>query len=143
MIDSGAHRISLKAIKGEADGLFHYFGLIRDGCSCGQYFRMSDGWFLDDGAWGVDVGCLHGDNVVAIADGQIVTIEADLDRGALRYWVDGKQFTSYTSGVKGRMPWAVGLGCHTSAVQIVPTSELDCWLDIGAGACNIAKVLRF
>jgi hypothetical protein len=135
VIGSGSHRISLKAIEGEAGELFHYFCLVRDGCSCRQTggFRSPDGWFLSDGSWEYDDDLLHGDNDVAVTDGQIVTMEADLDRGTLRFWVDGKQFTSYNSGVKGRVRWAVGLGCHTSAVQIVPTPEMDCWLDTGAG----------
>ena len=35
-------------------------------------------------------------------------MEADLDKGTLRFWVDGKQHSpGFMSGVEGRVRWAV------------------------------------
>jgi hypothetical protein len=52
-------------------------------------------------------------------EGQIVSMEADADKGALRFWLDGKQHgPGFMSGVEGRVRWAVGLSrgvCTTKA----------------------------
>ena len=63
-----------------------------------------------------------------IKEGQIVSMEADLDKGTLRFWVDGKQHgPGWSSGVTGRLRWAVSLFYKGAAVQIVPTPELQPW----------------
>ena len=62
---------------------------------------------------------------------QIVSMEADLDKGTLRFWVDGKPHSSgHSSGVGGRLRWAVGttgMYFKGAAVEIVPTPELQPW----------------
>ena len=55
-----------------------------------------------------------------------VTMEADRDAGTLKFWVNGKPHgPGWTSGVTGRLRWATTVGDKTSAVQIVPTPELE------------------
>ena len=71
----------------------------------------------------------YGDDCAGhIKEGQIVSIEADLDKGTLRFWVDGKPHgPGWSSGVTGRLRWAVCLYYNGTAVQIVPTPELQPW----------------
>ena len=118
------HRMSLKLIKGEGDGLFHMFGLVRDGAAWdkGNTSRAStDVWYMSN------YGGLHGngkagdDGAGTINEGQIVSMEADLDKGTLRFWVDGKQHgPGYMSGVQDRVRWAVSMRYKGAAVEIVP-----------------------
>ena len=55
-------------------------------------------------------------------------MEADLDKGTLRFWVDGKPHgPGHSSGVTGRLRWAVCLGFKGAAAEIVPTPELQPW----------------
>jgi hypothetical protein len=69
-----------------------------------------------------------GDESGGINEGQIVSMEADLDKGTLRFWVDDKQHgPGYTSGVEGRVRWAVSMHHKGAAVQIVSTPELQAW----------------
>ena len=61
-----------------------------------------------------------------IKPGQILTIEADLDKGTLRFWVAGKLYgPGYTSGVTGRLRFATTVLYKGNSVQIVPTPELQ------------------
>jgi hypothetical protein len=70
----------------------------------------------------------YSDYVGFINEGQIVSMEADLDKGTLRFWVDGKQHgPGFMSGVQGRVRWAVSLAYKGAAVEIVPTPELQPW----------------
>jgi hypothetical protein len=63
-----------------------------------------------------------------INDGQIVSMEADLDKGTLRFWVDSKpRGPGYSSGVTGRLRWAVGVASKGDAVRIVPIPEMQPW----------------
>ena len=63
-----------------------------------------------------------------INPGQILTIEADLDKGTLRFWVAGKPHgPGYTSGVTGRLRFATSVYRKGNSVQIVPTPELQPW----------------
>ena len=63
-----------------------------------------------------------------IYEGLIVSMEADLDKGTLRFWVDGKLHgPGFSSGVTGRLRWAVSLYNKGGAVEIVPTPELQPW----------------
>jgi hypothetical protein len=65
------------------------------------------------------------DRAGKINEGQIVSMEADLDKGTIRFWVDGKQHgPGHSSGVTGRLRWAVSLAFKGAAVEIVPTPEL-------------------
>ena len=64
----------------------------------------------------------------SIKEGQIVSMEADLDKGTLRFWVDGKPHgPGHSSGVTGWLRWAVSVYRKGTAVQIVPTPELQPW----------------
>ena len=63
-----------------------------------------------------------------INSGQILTIEADLDKGTLRFWVAGKPHgPGYTSGVTGRLRFATSVCWKGNTIQIVPTPELQTW----------------
>ena len=53
---------------------------------------------------------------------------ADLGKGTLRFWVDGKPHgPGHSSGVTGRLRWAVCLYYKGIAVEIVPTPGLQPW----------------
>ena len=111
--------------------LIHMFGLVRDGAAWDKDHanRESTGaWYMesDGDLWGN--GKQDDDKAGEINDGQIVSMEADLDKGTLRFWVDGKQHgPGYGSGVTGRLRWAVSMYHKGGAVEIVPTPELQPW----------------
>jgi hypothetical protein len=94
-MESGKYRMSLKMIKGEANYLNHFFGLVRDGAAWDKdhhHKGSTDAWYI---AWYMsDDGRLFGngkeddDGAGSINEGQIVSIEADLDKGTLRFWRD-------------------------------------------------------
>jgi hypothetical protein len=119
-------------MKGEGGGLAHFFGLIRDGAAWDRDHaerESTDAWYMFsyDGVL-CGNGKAYSDNAGKINEGQIVSMEADLDKGTLRIWVDGKQHgPGHSSGVTGRLRWAVCLGYKSMAVQIVPTPELQAW----------------
>jgi hypothetical protein len=123
--------MSLKLIKGEENGMFHYFGLVRDGAAWHKDHRSSastDAWYMSDDGYLFGNGKEADDNAGDINDGQIVSMEADLDKGTLRFWVDGKPHgPGWGSGVTGRLRWAVSLFYKGGAVEIVPTPELQPW----------------
>ena len=53
---------------------------------------------------------------------------ADLDKGTLRFWLDGQPHgPGWSSGVKGKLRWGVSMLYAGLAVQIVPTPELQPW----------------
>ncbi len=130
VMESGKHRMSLKLIRGEGNGyLSHLFGLVCDGAAwekCHADGESTDAWYMgSDGAlYGNGKDC--DDKAGKIEEGQIVSMEADLDKGTLRFWVDGKPHgPGWSSGVTGRLRWAVCLFYKGGAVQIVPTPELQ------------------
>ena len=132
-MESGKHRMSLKLIKGEGGGLFHLFGLVRDGAAWDKehHHRAStDAWYMGSGAGSLyGNGKFNDDDAGKIKEGQIVSMEADLDKGTLRFWVDGKPHgPGHSSGVTGRLRWAVCLYRKGTAVEIVPTPELQPWV---------------
>jgi hypothetical protein len=66
---------------------------------------------------------------VSVKAKSLVSMEADLGKGkgTLRFWLDGKQHGSgWSSGVAGRLRWAVCLSykCPPVEIEIVPTPEL-------------------
>ena len=117
-------------MQGEEQYLESYCGVVRDGAAF-------DSNHLDDSsntAWlmSAGTGVLYGNGKVyrngssAIDSGQILTIEADLDKGTLRFWVAGKSHgPGYTSGVTGRLRFATSVVWKGFAVQIVPTPKLQ------------------
>jgi hypothetical protein len=137
-MESGKHRISFKLMKGEGNNrMGHYFGLVRDGAACDKYLHGStstghyfaaawDKAYTGGGLFGN--GNFGDDNAGEINEGQIVSMEADLDKGTLRFWVDGKPHGSgHRSGVTSRLRWAGGVYRKGNGVQIVPTPELQPW----------------
>ena len=130
-MESGKHRMSLKLTKAEGASLTHYFGLVRDGD--GAAWNEDHGTRASTDAWYMNnVGDLYGngkcgdDGAGRIYEGQIVSMEADLDKGTLRFWVDGKPHgPGWSSGMTGRLRWAVCLYHKGNAVEIMPTPELQ------------------
>jgi hypothetical protein len=130
VFDSGKHRISFKLMQGEANYLGIYCGIVRDGAAWNVDHAVSSsttGWFVSS-----YYGSLMGngkdmDNSAGkINPGQILTIEADLDKGTLRFWIAGKPHgPGYTSGVTGRLRFATTVDRKDNSVQIVPTPELQ------------------
>ena len=121
--------MSLKLMKGARSYLFHFFGLVRDGAAWDKEHHKresTDAWYMEDGGrlWGN--GKFSNEYAGRIKEGQIVSMEVDLDKGTLRFWVDGKPHgPGRSSGVTGRLRWAVSLYRKGGAVQIVPTPELQ------------------
>ena len=65
-----------------------------------------------------------------INEGQIISMVADLDKGTLRFWLDGQPHgPGWSSGVKGKLRWSVCMLHEGAAVQIVPTPELQPWTE--------------
>jgi hypothetical protein len=130
-MESGKHRMSLKMIKGKGNGLDHFFGLVRDGAAWDKDHsprESTDAWYMESSGDLYGNGKFNSDRAGEINDGQIVSMEADLDKGTLRFWVDGKPHgPGWGSGVTGRLRWAVSLYYKGGAVQIVPTPELQPW----------------
>jgi hypothetical protein len=130
-MESGKHRMSLKLIKAEGFGLWHYFGLVRDGAAWDKDHRArasTDAWYMSSYGELYGNGKGYSDCAGTIIEGEIVSMEADLDKGTLRFWVDGKPHgPGWSSGVTGRLRWAVSLYYKGAAVQIVPTPELQPW----------------
>jgi len=131
VMESGKHRMSLKLIKGEVGDLYHFFGLVRDGAAwdknhCNR--ASTDAWYMNSSGYLCGNGKRGDDYAGEINEGQIVSMEADLDKGTLRFWVDGKPHgPGHSSGVTGRLRWAVCLYRKGTAVEIVPTPELQPW----------------
>ena len=60
--------------------------------------------------------------------GQILSLELDMDAGTLKFWRGGKPHgPGWSSGVKGRLRWALTTIDKGEAVQIVPTPDLEPW----------------
>ena len=132
VMESGKHRMSLKLMEGEGNNFVcHWFGLVRDGAAWDKYHgtrESTDAWYMSSngGLWGN--GKDGDDSAGKINEGQIVSMEADLDKGTLRFWVDGKPHgPGWGSGVTGRLRWAACLYRKGAAFKIVPTPELQPW----------------
>jgi hypothetical protein len=131
-MESGKHRMSLKLIKGEGNNSNHFFGLVRDGAAWDTDHGVAastDAWYMHlfgNGLFGN--GKYDEEAAGYIFEGQIVSMEADLDKGTLRCWVDGTQHgPGFMSGVEGRVRWAVSVFYKGGAAEIVPTPELHPW----------------
>jgi hypothetical protein len=122
-MESGKHQVSLKMTGGGEDPL-HFSGLVRDGkapCENCDVQGNADVCNWSHGNEGYD-----NEGAGDIKEGQIVSMEADLDKGTLKFWVDGKQHgPGRRSGVTGRLHWAVSLYHSGAAALIVPTPELQ------------------
>jgi hypothetical protein len=133
-MESGKHRMSLELMNGEGTNLGHFCGLVRDGAAWDKEHHKresADAWYTrNHHGYLFGNGKYFDDKAGFIKEGQIVSIsmEADLDKGTLRFWVDGKPHgPGHSSGVAGRLRWAVCVGRKSGAVQIVSTLELQPW----------------
>jgi hypothetical protein len=130
-MESGKHFMSLKMTKGEEDQLHHFVGLVRDGAAWDKRLQgreSTDAWYMCDDSRLFGNGKYDDDFAGHIYEGQIVSMEADLDKGTLRFWVDGKPHgPGWGSGVTDRLRWATSVYFKGTAVEIVPTPELQPW----------------
>jgi hypothetical protein len=102
VMESGKHQMSLKLMEGEGSSLNHYFGLVRDGAAWDEDHRAgasTDAWYMDESDSLFGHGKDYDDEAGEIDEGQIVSMEADLDKGTLRFWVDGKSLTVLVGAV--------------------------------------------
>ena len=132
-MESGQHRISIKLMKGSVGSLMHMFGVVRDGRAWDAKFPQSEGtdvWYMESSGHLDGNGKCNSDCAGSINEGQIISMAADLDKGTLRFWLDGQPHgPGWSSGVKGKLRWSVSLLFEGTAVQIVPTPELQPWAD--------------
>ena len=126
MEGTGKHTISMKLGKGDAGKRAIFCGVVRDGVACDKYYAnqgSTEAWYMSsDGGylWGNGKDCDAGAGY--INDGQVLTMQVDLDAGTLKFWLDGKPHgPGWTSGVTGRLRWATSVCYKGNTVQIVPT----------------------
>ena len=126
MEGTGKHTISMKVGTGDAQAMHIMCGVARDGVACDQDYGNADNteaWYMESSG-----GCLCGngkefyDKAGEIKEGQVLTMQVDLDAATLKFWLDGKPHgPGWTSGVAGRLHWATSLYYKGNTVQIVPT----------------------
>ena len=126
MKGTGKHTISMKLGKGDADDLDIYCGVARDGVACDKDYanaENTEAWYMTNGDGRLfGNGKEEADEAGEIKEGQVLTMQVDLDACTLKFWVDGKPHGSgYTSGVTGRLRWATSVYNKGNTVQIVPT----------------------
>ena len=130
-MESGQHRISIELMKGSESDLYHYFGVVRDGRAWNTDHpqrESTDAWCMESGGSHYGNGKQGSDPAGGIKEGQIISMVADLDKGTLRFWLDGQPHgPGWSSGVKGKLRWGVTMLNEGQAVQIVPTPELQPW----------------
>ena len=130
MEGTGKHTISMKLGKGDAEYMYMMCGVARDGVACDKYYANAantEAWYMNSFGYLYGNGEYADDCAGSINDGQVLTMQVDLDAGTLKFWVDGKPHgPGWTSGVTGRLRWAASVICKGNTVQIVPTpSELQ------------------
>ena len=131
MEGTGKHTISMKLGQGDAKHMLMMCGVARDGVACDKIYARranTEAWYMNrySGAlWGN--GKADDDKAGKLNEGQVLTMQVDLDAGTLKFWLDGKPHgPGWTSGVTGRLRWATSVFCKGNTVQIVPTpSELQ------------------
>ena len=127
MEGTGKHTISMKLGQGDGEVMYAYCGVARDGVACDQDYsnrRNTEAWYmgLSGFLYGNGKECDDGDKAGRINDGQVLTMQVDLDAGTLKFWVDGKpRGSGFTSGLTGRLRWATSVRYKGNSVQIVPT----------------------
>jgi hypothetical protein len=130
VMEGGKHRVSFKLVKGEGRYLDIYCGLAKEGAATDEDHGQIHGvgaWYLATHGRLYGNGKVGNNNAGKIHDGEVVSMEADLDAGTLKYWVNGKKRgPGHTNGVTGRVKWAVMAYWKGNYVQIVPTpADLD------------------
>jgi hypothetical protein len=132
-MEKGKHLISFKVLH----GYLVYLGAVWDSTThdtdpfaSNSCLNKSRGWGMltsNGGLYGHSVACDPG-RPGPINPGQVLTIEADLDAGTLRFWRDGKRHgAGYTHGVTGPLRWAIVTESQGNIVQIVDQPELELW----------------
>ena len=126
MEGTGKHTISMKLGQGDANFVDIMCGVARDGVACNKDYGNrgnTEAWYMWSGG-----GSLYGngkegdDSAGRINEGQVLTMQVDLDAGTLKFWLDGKPHgPGRTSGVTGRLRWATSVIYKGNSVQIVPT----------------------
>ena len=128
MEGTGKHTISMKLGKGDAEYRLIYCGVARDGVACDEeyaYRNGSEAWYMYSSDGTLYGNGKHNSDYAGgggIKEGQVLTMQVDLDAGTLKFWLDGKPHgPGYTSGVTGRLRWATSEYYKGNTVQIVPT----------------------
>ena len=125
MEGAGKHTISMKLGQGDAEYMSIFCGVARDGVACDKDYATEDSteaWYMDSGGYLYGNGKIDDDWAGRINEGQVLTMQLDLDAGTLKFWVDGKPHgPGWTSGVTGRLRWATSVIWKGNSVQIVPT----------------------
>ena len=125
MEGTGKHTISMKLGKGDANGMGILCGVARDGVACDKHYaprRSTEAWYMSSYGALFGNGKSNDDYAGRINDGQVLTMQVDLDAGTLKFWLDGKPHgPGWTSGVTGRLRWATCVHYKGNTVQIVPT----------------------
>ena len=126
MEGTGKHTISMKLGQGDVEDTDMYCGVVRDGVACNKDHAnrgSTDAWYIEGSRgslWGN--GKQGDDGAGEINEGQVLTMQLDLDAGTLKFWVDGKPHgPGWTSGVTGRLRWATSIFHEGNSVQIVRT----------------------
>ena len=126
MEGTGKHTISMKLGQGDAEDMYMMCGVVRDGVACNKAYwgnENTEAWYMDsyNGSL-MGNGKFNDDGAGGINEGQVLTMQVDLDAGTLKFWLDGKPHgPGWTSGVTGRLRWATSVGLKGNSVQIVPT----------------------
>ena len=126
MEGTGKHTISMKVGKGDGEKIYMMCGVARDGVACDKEYGAAED--TEAGYMNSFNGALYGngkqgdDYAGEINDGQVLTMQVDLDAGTLKFWLDGKLHgPGWTSGATGRLRWATSVYWKGNSVQIVPT----------------------
>ena len=127
---TGKHTISMKLTRGSALLMAMFCGVLVNGAPCDDLLMrksITEAWLMYSGDGGLHGnGKHHGDVAGGMYSGQVLTMQLDTDSGTLKFWVDGKLLgPGYTSGVTGPLRCATAVLETGSAVEIVPTPELQ------------------
>ena len=126
MEGTGKHTISMILGKGDAERMDMMCGVAQDGVACDKAYHKkesTEAWYMDSQGGRLCGNGKYYDNSAGwIDEGQMLTMQVDLDAGTLKFWVDGKPHgPGWTSEVTGRLRWAISANFKGNAVQIVPT----------------------
>jgi hypothetical protein len=128
VMDEGKHTISFRLIQGNLDEFTLYCGAVSTAVSCFDNPTESScpSWLIDCGGFLYGSGKDGDDGAGQIENGQILTIQVDLDEGFLSFWKDGIQHgPGFSAGVVGPIHWAVCVVDISNAVQIISTPVLQ------------------
>ena len=127
MEGTGKHAISMKlGVNWDGNAMLLYCGVARDGVACDKCYsnpENTEAWYMYSYNGSLcGNGKYNDDDAGRIDDGQVLTMQVDLDAGTLKFWLDGKPHgPGFTSGVTGRLRWATSIYFKGNSVQIVPT----------------------